>query len=201
MILTGSGEVGIEVGGAQYTLRPSLAAISSIGTPAQIVEVFADVIGGADYKTQLESAIYVLYCCVSALDDQIMAVFGYHDEDPETGMLRRHAPKGDPQDLIVIAQSLLIHGVTGGQEATNEVRPSASEYKPTFEALDAVSMAMAHLGASSSEAWNMTMTEFVGAMRAKFPQDQNATGAAAPSRAEAAATEEWFDSIAAIRDN
>ncbi|MEN1443551.1 DUF6246 family protein, partial [Pseudomonas aeruginosa] len=55
-------------------------------------------------------------------------------------------------------------------------------------------------GLSEREAWSMTMTGLIGALRAKYPPtESNAPGARAPTAAEHDATMEWSDKIEAKR--
>nr|WP_220125272.1 DUF6246 family protein [Pseudomonas aeruginosa] len=69
-----------------------------------------------------------------------------------------------------------------------------------FVAREYVATAIAHLGLSEREAWSMTMTGLIGALRAKYPPtESNAPGARAPTAAEHDATMEWFDKIEAKR--
>ena len=75
-----------------------------------------------------------------------------------------------PNELIVLAQHLITHGVLGDQPpAAGE---GQGEYSPRFDARSWVYMAMAHLGVSESEAWGMTMTGLRAALAAKYLQKE-----------------------------
>ena len=184
-ILTEAGEVGVHVRGHCYVLRPSLAAMSRLGDPAEIVNMFASVMTG-----NRQDALAVLFACS---DDDLSGVFGYHDAS-ETGI--QYVPgEADPEHIVPLAQHLVKHGITGVQP---EQKGAKGEYVKEFRAVDYVSMAVAHLSMSSVDAWQMTMTEFVGALRAKFPPEKQ-PGDKAPTKEEHTQTMAWYERVEAAR--
>ena len=72
-----------------------------------------------------------------------------------------------PQDMVHLARSLMRHGIIGLKPEGLPAKP-VKEYTAEFNAREFVSQAVAHLGMSTAEAWNLTMTEFSGAMQSKF---------------------------------
>lgn len=195
MILTEIGEVGITAGDQHYKLRPSLYAMTQIGDPAEIVRVYASVMSDVPHKDQLGDALTVIYACA---DDDISSLFGVY-EPSEKGI--RHIPgSAPPEHIIPLAQCLLKHGVTGALPPLPRKAGEEHEFVQEFDARAHVSLAIAHLGMSSADAWQMTMTELVGALRAKFPEIENrAPGAKAPSKQEMEETLEWFERVEAKR--
>lgn len=187
MILAEIGEVGIHAGADCYKLRPSLYAISQLGTPEEIVEIYARVMGASP---PLADALHVIFCCA---EDDVSHIFGHFDED------RKFVPGRAPAEhAIHIARALLRHGVTSALPPQGE--PKDEDYTPRFVAREHVAVAMAHLGASSRDAWQMTMTELVGAMRAKFPPlpEIDAKGKPRPpkmTKDEYEATMEYGDAV------
>lgn len=202
MILTEIGEVGVYVGDQVVRLRPSLYAISRLGDPVEIVETFATVMGGAEDEAQarrlFQAALGVIYSCVRE-DVDLSSVFGTYETI--SGSLE-YVPGAAPVEHVVpLARCLLKHGVTGALPPLPR-RPGHDEpvYVKEFVARDHVAMAMAHLGVSERDAWDLTMTGMVGALRAKFPPaESNAPGAKAPTKEEHSATMAWFDKIDAKR--
>lgn len=205
MILTEVGEVGVtfQKKGRPprvFKLRPSLYAMSKIGTPREIVAVYADIM--TDFKTpahqlmQLESALLVLFSCADESDD-LTPVFGYFNE--QRAYVRGAA---DPDDVVLLARSLMRHGLVG---ALPPLKDEASYTVSTeFVVRDVVASIMAHLGLSEREAWNMTMTGAVLALRAKFPEIESPDGpprpaGVAPTAKQHDATMAWFDKIEATR--
>jgi hypothetical protein len=61
-----------------------------------------------------------------------------------------------------------------------------------FDARGIAATAMAHLGLSEQEAWQLTMTSYIGAMRAKYPPTEK--DAKADPRSDA----EVYDSAKAL---
>ncbi|WP_313397146.1 DUF6246 family protein [Stutzerimonas nitrititolerans] len=192
MILTETGEVGVHVGDSVYVLRPSLYAMTQIGEPAKIVEVYATVmfdgLEGRAADDQFADALMVIHACS---EEDLCDVFGCYDEQ-----LRYKSGAADPEHVLPLARCLLRHGVTGVQKPLPRRADDEPEFVREFVARDHVALAVAHLGVSEREAWQMTMTSLVGALRAKFPPapDQS-PGARAPTKEEHEATEEWFARI------
>lgn len=196
MILTEIGEVGVEVDGRTHKLRPSLYAMTLLGDPAEIVRVYVSVMSDEPHDAQLMDSLAVLHACA---DDDLSHVFG---AVIETGGRLEYEPGLAPVEHIVpLAKCLMKHGVTGALPDPPRKAGEDPEYVREFDARAHVSLAIAHLSMSSAEAWQMTMTELVGALRAKFPQsDSRSPGARAPSPEEHEATMEWFEKVEAARN-
>jgi hypothetical protein len=202
MILTEIGEVGVYAGEQVVRLRPSLYAMSRLGDPVEIVETFATVMGGADDEAQagrlFQAALGVIYACAEG-DSDPSGLFGTYESE---GGSFRYMPGAAPgEHVVALARCLLKHGITGALRPLPR-RPGDDEpaYVKEFIARDHVAIAMAHLGVSERDAWNMTMTGLVGALRAKFPPaESNAPGAKAPTKEQHDATMAWFDKIEAKR--
>lgn len=202
MILTEIGEVGVYAGDQVVRLRPSLYAMSRLGDPVEIVQTFATVMGGAEDDAQarrlFQTALGVIYACASEEVDP-SSLFGTYETI--SGALE-YVPGAAPAEHVVpLARCLLKHGITGALPPLPR-RPGDDEpvYVKEFVARDYVAMAMAHLGVSERDAWDLTMTGMVGALRAKFPPaESNAPGAKAPTKEQHDATMAWFDKIEAKR--
>ena len=190
MILAEIGEVGIHAGADCYKLRPSLYAISQLGTPEEIVRLYARMMGA---RPTITDALHVINCCA---EGDVSHIFGHLDPDT----LQFVPAQAQPENAIHIARALLRHGVTGVLPPMGDGAPKDGDYTPRFVAREHVAVAMAHLGASSYDAWQMTMTELVGAMRAKFPPlpELDAKGkprAPKMTEAEYEATMEYGDAV------
>lgn len=197
MILTDIGEIGVHVNGVTYKLRPSLYAMSQLGTPTQIVETYALVMADVDDNKvkwlQFQDALFIVgVCCEQDIDD----VFGYFNKSGK--FARKLVPE---KDIIQLARCLLKHGITGAQKPLPKKADEEPEYLTEFKASESVAIAMAHIGLSEEDAWNMTMTSLVSAMRAKFPpQKDESPGSRAPTKEQHENTMDWFDKIKARRE-
>lgn len=204
------GEVGVHHARGSHILRPSLLAMSRLGPPEQIVNTLSLVFGeglkchpGARklaHKQQLRAALEVWQACAPE-DCDLDWLTGYFSMRGGWVM-----GKTDPRDVIVVAQSLLRHGVLGDPEPVKEGDPeperSDEDYSPGFDCRRHAATAMGHLSLSEAEAWNMTLTGIRLALEAKYPKPKsNAEQAAerAPSAAEYDATMAWFDKVQAAR--
>src|SRR5690606_11909052 len=103
-----------------------------------------------------------------------------------------------PEDVHVLAQCLLKHGITGDLKLRSR-KPKAEDYTSEFVAVDCVAMAMAHLGMSESDAWQLTMTGFSRAMHAKYPGETQTEAATQKRVAESDETMEWLSRVNASR--
>lgn len=192
MILTEIGEIGVHVGDDVYLLRPSLYAMSQLGEPREIVEIYATVMSEQSSRSalweQFKEALSVIHACS---EDDVTHIFGYLNSK-----LKYVARMVEFDHVLPLARALLTHGITG---ALPEEKPKGekSEYTQEFNARDYVALATAHLGASEREAWQMTMTSLVGALRAKYPktEDLNKPGAKSPTAEEHEATMDWFEAV------
>lgn len=172
------GEASAQFDGVTFMFRPTLANIAEIGTPAEIVEVFALVMSEAAEPAhqwqQLGAALRVLYHCADELTPDLERLLGnWVDPYP-----RRYTPGRMPVHAIVaLARQMLRHGVVGvpldepaGKRLTNK-----NDYSDQFKAAEYVAIASAHLGVSIGDAWQMTMTSLVQILAAKFPPDKRTT--------------------------
>lgn len=208
MILAEIGEIGIHKGGAVHLLRPSFYAISKLGTPLEIVQLFAAVHSEHFTKRgkteQFATALGVLYAC-SADDCPVYELFGTYTpamqrwrEPWKPGTYRRGAVPA--AHVLPLARSLLAHGVVGEVSALPRREDAEPEYQTEFHPREHVATAMAHLGLGEREAWAMTMTGLVLALRSKYPtNDKDTPGRSAPSLEEHDRAMEWADKIDAIR--
>lgn len=203
-VLTSIGEQGVQVGERFVKFRPSLAAMGRIGTPREVVETFVAVCGtpalsGNPWldeprvklwrKEQFSAALTVLYCCT---DEPIDWLVGYINE--RFRYVRGVLPLAD---IVGLAIGLLKHGIMGDlpPEATRGAKKS--DYLSEFKARDFATAAMAHLDATEAEAWDMTMTSYIGAMRAKYPPPKDAKQT--PSEEEFVHVKNWLAKIKQAR--
>lgn len=196
MILTDIGEIGVHVGERVHILRPSLYAMTQLGTPAEIVEVYAVVMAelneGPHRWHQFSEALRVIHACST---EDLCDVFGYFN-----GRDKYVRKLADMDDILPLARCLIQHGVTGVNKPLPRRADDPEEYVREFHAAEHVAVAVAHLGMTEREAWNATMTSLVAALRAKYPpMEKDTPGARAPTLEEHEATEAWFERVEAKR--
>lgn len=167
------GEIGVSVGERDYLFRPSLAAMDSLGSPAEIVEKFSilheppkinPIWPVQSYRTWEREVAATAYDVLSACSDEDVTPLLGHMGTRWGSFVLGAMP---PQDMVNLARSLMRHGVIGLKPEGLPAKP-VKEYTAEFNAREFVSQAIAHLGMSTVEAWNLTMTEFSGAMQSKF---------------------------------
>ncbi|MGC0858435.1 DUF6246 family protein [Pantoea agglomerans] len=124
-------------------------------------------------KAAISAAMIVLVACCD------------RDVTPLTGELvlgktgRRvfmYRPGAMPiSDMVLIAQSLIQHGIIGKAKVRKLQRHEGSSTSSEFNAFEYISAARTHLGMSREEAGQLTMTEFQMMLAAKFPEQKGFT--------------------------
>lgn len=141
--------------GMEFTFTPSLGRIASLGTPHEIVDLFAGLHGPNAGPT----AAYVLACLCDQEDPA--ALIGWRDADGW------HAGQMPEAEAVIIARHLMQHGIVG--KARPEKKGDGA-YSDTFDASEYISAARVHLGLSSADAEALSMTEFQTMLAMKFPE-------------------------------
>lgn len=139
--------------GREFTFLPSLARIAALGSPKEIVQLFADLHG----HRATETARYVLAGLCEQEDP--LPLVGWFDE---AGMHPGLMPAGEQQ---VIARHLMVHGICG----TARPGSGSGEFSETFDAAQYIALARVHLGLSAAEAEALSMSEFQALWAVKFP--------------------------------
>lgn len=172
--ITSVGEILCSVGDSDYLFRPSLSAIDSLGSPKEIVEKFSILFTPPKYNPFFPLQAYRAWEReVMATAYDVMVACCKIDPSPLLGHMGSRwgsfIPGSMPSsDMVHLARSLMRHGVIGVKPEGRSAKRPEAEYVPEFNAREFVAQAIAHLGLSSAEAWELTMTEFSGAMQSKF---------------------------------
>lgn len=166
IVNTAVGEMGLHYRGKDYLLRPSFYAINQIDTPRGIVDIYNTLRGGAVSRNNLNLSQLIMSCCCN---DDISHLTGYLTESPSGKYLSIMTGKIDPADVIIMASRLLVFGLKGKPK-----RPQRTDLPPMleFDATEFVGAAVAHLGVSANDAWQMTMVEFQRACEAMQPESE-----------------------------
>lgn len=196
--LTDIGELSINdsrEGGKDYLLRPSFEAMARIGTPGEIVQTYA-TIHGNDVAQLIDMCADKLrhfpdwltpsfYRASEKLLSTCMIVLQACCEDDLTPMIGewkgwRHCVVYRPgqmpkNDIIVLAQHLMQHGVVGKAKVRQLQRHETGERTTEFKAFDYISAARSHFGMNRIEASQLTMTEFQMLLAAKYPDQKGFT--------------------------
>ena len=194
------GECLITAGEDEYFFRPSFAAMSRIGEPQEIVQTFADLhhdeitplieranavyghvpawliehIRRCNYgKRALMAAMTVMEACC---ESDLSALIGEFRPARTKGrpFKRRMGLMGD-FELLLIAQSLITHGIIGKAKVRQLQRHESGKATTEFNAFDYVSAARNHFSMTRSEAEQLTMTEFQHMLAAKYPDQKGFT--------------------------
>lgn len=197
--LTEIGEMRISLSDRSFFFKPSFRAMNSIGTPKEIVEVYAKL-NGIDYVAPLQhveylpfgaqmqvmktiskpvygrhvlSAAYIVMqsCC----EDDISVLIGGWKPTPR-GV--RYVPGIMPvSDIIIIARSLMQHGIIGKSPLKVPERLEEQGKKTTneFHASQYIISARTHFDMTRDEAENLSMTEFQMMIKNKYPEPKGLT--------------------------
>lgn len=197
--LTEIGEMRISLSDRSFFFKPSFRAMNEIGTPKEIVEVYARL-NGIDYVAPLQhveylpfgaqmqvmktiskpvygrhvlSAAYIVMqsCC----EDDISLLIGGWKPTPR-GV--RYIPGIMPvSDIIIIARNLMQHGIIGKSPLKVPERLEEQGKKTTneFHASQYIISARTHFDMTREEAENLSMTEFQMMIKNKYPEPKGLT--------------------------
>lgn len=197
--LTEIGEMRISLSDRSFFFKPSFRAMNEIGTPKEIVEVYAKL-NGIDYVAPLQhveylpfgaqmqvmktiskpvygrhvlSAAYIVMqsCC----EDDISVLIGGWKPTPR-GV--RYVPGIMPvSDIIIIARNLMEHGIIGKSPLKVPERLEEQGKKTTneFHASQYIISARTHFDMTRDEAENLSMTEFQMMIKNKYPEPKGLT--------------------------
>ncbi len=194
------GECMVSMGDHDYFFRPSFANMMRIGDPESIVQAFYDLhndeytslirrsvaayggipqwlmtyIGRPQFnKPVIYSAMNVLSACC---DDNVSSLVG-ELRPGRTGRWSFVYRKGamPVSDMVLIAQSLIQHGIIGKAKVRKLQRHEGGESTTGFNAFEYISAARIGLELSRDEAEKLTMTEFQMLLAAKFPDQKGFT--------------------------
>ena len=197
--LTEIGEMRISLSDRSFFFKPSFRAMNEIGTPKEIVEVYARL-NGIDYVAPLQhveylpfgaqmqvmktiskpvygrhvlSAAYIVMqsCC----EDDISVLIGGWKPTPR-GV--RYVPGIMPvSDIIIIARNLMQHGIIGKSPLKVPERLEEQGKKTTneFHASQYIISARTHFDITRDEAENLSMTEFQMMIKNKYPEPKGLT--------------------------
>jgi hypothetical protein len=196
--LTDIGEFSVSdslTGGKDYLLRPSFEAMTRIGTPEEIVQAYA-TIHGSDVSRLIEACAGTLHrlpdwlspsfnrATEKLLSTSMHVLQACCDADltPMIGEWKGwrkcivYRPGQLPKnDIIVLAQHLIQHGVVGKAKVRQLQRHESGERTSEFKAFDYISAARSHFGMNRAEASQLTMTEFQMLLAAKYPDQKGFT--------------------------
>ena len=197
--LTEIGEMRISLSDRSFFFKPSFRAMNEIGTPKEIVEIYARL-NGMDYVAPLQhveylpfgaqmqvmktiskpaygrhvlSAAYIVMqsCC----EDDISVLIGGWKPTPR-GV--RYIPGIMPvSDIIIIARNLMQHGIIGKSPLKVPERLEEQGKKTTneFHASQYIISARTHFDMTRDEAENLSMTEFQMMIKNKYPEPKGLT--------------------------
>ncbi|AVG33330.1 DUF6246 family protein [Enterobacter asburiae] len=194
------GECLISVGEEEYFFRPSFINMTRIGEPKEIVQAFYEL-HHDEISNVLQSAFEVYGLIPEWLIQHIkstsygrkavmasmtvLAACCDHDVTQLIGEIRPAKASGktfkirrgsmDEFDMLVIAQSLITHGIIGKAKVRKLQRHESGETTTEFNAFEYISAARNHFGMSRTEASQLTMTEFQMLLAAKYPDQKGFT--------------------------
>ncbi|EOZ3059412.1 TPA: DUF6246 family protein [Enterobacter hormaechei subsp. steigerwaltii] len=194
------GECLISIGEKEYFFRPSFINMTRIGEPKEIVQAFyelhhdeiSNVLQSAfeayglipEWLIQhIKSTSYGRKAVMASMT--VLAACCDHDVTQLIGEIRPAKASGktfkirsgsmDEFDMLVIAQSLITHGIIGKAKVRKLQRHESGETTTEFNAFEYISAARNHFGMSRAEAEQLSMTEFQLLIAAKYPDQKGFT--------------------------
>lgn len=163
--LTEIGQIGVtDAEGNYFLFNPSFKNIAKIGNPKEIVQYFHWL---HNERMCLLAAMRVMHsCCEHDIYDDMLV--GWIDGNKDSATFDQRIDGSIPDaELIILARSLMTDGIAGRAKPTG--KSSEGKYSDSFDASEFVDAAMVHLGISTADAWQLTMTQFQRQIEMKFP--------------------------------
>lgn len=152
------GHVRVETGaGQEFILVPSLAAMSRIGSPIEVVRTFHDL-HHPILRDARRAAIRVIWACCD--DETISTVTG----DAFT------VGTWPDSEMLIIAQHLMRHGIIGTAKPKASSKRDQGQYADRFDPSEYIDAAMIHLGLVRADAEILTMTQLQRMIDSKHPK-------------------------------
>lgn len=159
----GHGQIKFE--GELYTFIPSFYNISKIGDPDHIIDIYKILIdNNYQWYARFDAATVILKACCDKdlpkeLTGEITDSLEYSLMDnPERAV-----------SMIEVAINLMYHGISGDVKVEQKGEPLTE-----FDPYEYIELATQHLSCNQDEAANMTMTQFIRNMEAKYPETKEA---------------------------
>ncbi|QLB40794.1 DUF6246 family protein [Mannheimia pernigra] len=201
MILTPISEIGemlVSVENRDFLFKPSFKNIYKIGSPKEIVEIYA-LLYGKEIRERLpyiltkselhqsffwsllnspvfgrkilQNAILVMSCCC---DDDISSLIG--EWLPSKSGIKYKLGKLPPKVIINFAKNLMAHGVIGCCKLPKQEKSEKSDFSESFDVIEYISLARTHFNMSREDAENLTMTELQQLLKSQMPAENNSYG-------------------------
>lgn len=188
--ITEIGEMLIGTVGKEYFFKPSLKRMYQLGTPQEIVEIYA-VLNGKEIRERLplvfgsayqqgyllgllnspvfgrkilQTAMWVMNCCC---DDDLTPLIGEYDVSAKRIVYQKGALS--PKEIISTAQCLLTHGIIGRVEL-DLAQSGQADYTDGFYAIEYISLARTLFGLSRAEAEDLTISELQQLIKSRMPK-------------------------------
>lgn len=150
--------------GQEFTFRPSLARIATLGSPREIVSLYAGLHG----PSAAQDAAYVLACLCD--QDDAAPLIGHHEPGSDDKAAPVWKPGAMPAaEQILVARHLMEHGICGKARPGAAAPAEQGGYSEGFDAVEYIAAARVHLGLSSADAEALSMTELQRLLEMKFP--------------------------------
>ena len=194
------GELVVSDAKTDYFFRPSFVNMAKIGEPKEIVETFAElhsdevidtlsraveayghvpvwlseiVLKPEFSKKTISSAMNVMQACC---DTDLSPIIGELLPSKRGKKAFTYLAGSMPlSDMIVIARSLIAHGIIGKAKVRRLQRHDSGSYVSEFNAFEYISAGRNHFGMNRTEAEQLSMTEFQLMLAAKYPDQKGLT--------------------------
>ena len=169
-MLTEYGHVGVRWQDTQYVLSPSFINISKLGSPKEIIDDFKQFIESNDIWKFIIATGVLNACSDKEIPESLIGKVKFSNRHKRFMYVKPSHDMDMFNDVIVLAEHLLLHGVCGKSDSEKKGKGEKLE---EFDAYSFMEMARVHLDQTSEQAANMTMTEFIRMINAKFPAEES----------------------------
>jgi hypothetical protein len=160
--------------GTEYSFTPSLGRVAALGSPREIVELYADLHG--QHAARRAAEVLAAFCD----QEDATALIGWLDL-PAGGAPSWHPGAMPEAEQVIIARHLMQHAIAG-KARPGTATEKRGEYATEFHVAEHIAAARVHLGLSAEEALACSMSELQQLIETKFPDPKASKGKSLPTR-------------------
>ena len=164
-----TGHFSVNIYGKQYNLVASLENMAKIASSKRILNIY----------DMMHSKIVPNSVLIDVARNVLMACCDDPSLDEHLVRIRRGKPllkhnTISVNDQVVVAASLLRHGIAGVNKPKSKATPKKGQAEPlrVFDVNKIVADAMIHFDLSRAEAMQLTMSDFYHLLAAKYPPEK-----------------------------
>lgn len=154
----------------KYILSPSFINIAKLGSPKEIIDDFKIFVEASAVWKFIIATSVLNACSDKEIPESLIGKVKFSDKQQRFMYVKPSHDLDMFNDVIVLAEHLLLHGICGKVEKKSK---GGGERLEEFDAYEYMEIARINLEQTPEQASNMTMTEFIRLANRKFPPEKS----------------------------